>query len=681
MGLFTKKKLSRSLLFVAATFIIVYFLPRSGIQDYYYEINRPWSYSLLTAPFDIPVHLDSVRAVQVKDSIDVTFLPVFKRDTGVDRSVVDEFSECVNSDAGSVLSPSERGQLTEYVRRLFADGIVDQEVYSGIESGKLPYVRFIKGNVATNVPTSGYKSPRVAYATLDSVFSNPRYRAVIETSGLSRLLVPNVVCDTVASKRLRDELYRKAMAPVGVIQQGERIIDRGDIVTPQLYTVLKTYDGMMAEKGLGRDNGNIYPLLGQMLFVIILLAALYCYLYFFRRDMYDDFRSIVFIMLMVVGFTVLAFFMTQTFRNGLYVVPFTIIPIMMLIFFDARTGLFCHIITVMLCSITATFPLEYVFIQFIAGITAINSLKELSQRSQLIRTATLVFLAYSLSYVAVVVMLSGSVEDISLRMFGFFGINALFISFAYVLIFIFERLFGFTSMVTLVELSDINNPLLRELSEECPGTFQHSMSVSTLASDAALRVGANVQLVRAGALYHDIGKINNPAFFTENQHGVNPHDALSPVQSARVVIGHVTDGLKRAEKAKLPAVVRDFITEHHGHGKAKYFYNTYCNAHPDEEVDESQFTYPGPNPRSKETSILMMADSVEAASRSLAEHTPEAISSLVERIINAQIADGLHDDSPLSFRDVRLIKESFISRLRTMYHARISYPADPVAKK
>ncbi len=681
MKLFTKKTLSRSLLFAVSAFIIVYFLPRTNEQSYIYETNRPWNYTLLTAPFDIPVNLDSISAVQIKDSIDATFQPIFKRNTAGEQATITEYASRINSDTVSKLSSYERINLISRISQLLDEGIVDRDTYSKITSGTLPYVRFIKGNVATSVSTSQFKSPRKAYSTLDSLLNNPRYRTAMEATKLSGLLIPNILPDTVASKRFKNELYQKAMAPIGVIQQGERIIDRGDIVTPQLYTILKTYDRMKAEKGTGQTHDNIYPLIGQILFVIILLTAMYCYLYFFRRDMFDNFRSIVFIMIMVVGFTVLAYFMTNRFSNGLYLVPFTILPIMMLIFFDARTGLFCHIITVMLCSGLAVFPLEYIFIQFIAGITAINSLDELSKRSQLLRTAALVFVAYSLSYVAIVIMTSGSIDDISLKAFGFFAINALFISFAYVLIFVFERLFGFTSMVTLVELSDINNPLLRELSEECPGTFQHSMSVSTLASDAALRIGANVQLVRAGALYHDIGKINNPAFFTENQHGVNPHDALSPIQSARIVIGHITDGLKRAEKAKLPAVIRDFITQHHGHGKAKYFYNTYCNTHPDEEVDAALFTYPGPNPQTKETSILMMADSVEAASRSLAEHTPEAISQLVERIIDSQIADGLHDDSPLSFRDVKLIKESFISRLRTMYHARISYPSDPTPKK
>ena len=469
------------------------------------------------------------------------------------------------------------------------------------------------------------------------------------------------------------------MAPIGIIQNGERIIDRGEKVTPQLYTILQTYEQMLQERKANKHQ-QIYPILGQLLFVIILLSALFYYLYFMRNELFANTRAMLFIMPMVVGFVVFSVAMKNTFANGLYLVPFTIIAIMMVVFFDSRTALFCLIIETMLCSSIANVAFEFIFVQFIAGVTAIYSLKELTRRSQLIQTAFLVFTAYSLSYIAVEVISSGTISGIDLRIFGIFAINSVLISFAYILIFVFEKLFGFTSIVTLVELSDINNPLLRELSEECPGTFQHSLSVSNLAYEAAHRIGANAQLVRAGALYHDIGKITNPAFFTENQHGVNPHDALNPLQSARIVIAHVTDGLKRAEKAKLPSVIKDFISEHHGCGKAKYFYNTYCNQHPDEEVDTASFIYPGPNPKSKETSILMMADTVEAASRSLPDHTPEAIENLVNRLIDSQIADGLHNDSLLSFKDVREIKESFISRLRTMYHARISYPSDPTKK-
>ncbi|MDE7152637.1 MAG: HDIG domain-containing protein, partial [Candidatus Amulumruptor sp.] len=298
----------------------------------------------------------------------------------------------------------------------------------------------------------------------------------------------------------------------------------------------------------------------------------------------------------------------------------------------------------------------------------------LTKRSELIRAAALVFAAYAVSFVAMEIIQSGTLAHLGVRMFGYFGINAVFISFAYIFMFVLEKIFGFTSRVTLVELSDINHPLLRELSEECPGTFQHSMAVSTLATAAANRIGAKVQLVRAGALYHDIGKIANPAFFTENQHGVNPHDALDPLQSAKIVISHISEGLKRAEKAKLPAVLRDFIVQHHGRGTARYFYTTYCNSHPGEQVDPAPFTYPGPNPTTREASILMMADAVEAASRSLSDHSPEAITALVNRIIDSQVDEGLHRDSPISFRDISEIKDTFISRLGTMFHGRIPYP-------
>jgi hypothetical protein len=317
-----------------------------------------------------------------------------------------------------------------------------------------------------------------------------------------------------------------------------------------------------------------------------------------------------------------------------------------------------------------------VTIELTAGTAVIFSIKELSRRSELLRSAAIALVGYVLAYLGIELMTTGSLSTVSWRIIGFFGVNAVLVSFAYVLILIFEKLFGMVSVVTLVELSDINTTLLRQLSQECPGTFQHSMSVSNLATEAAHRIGANVQIVRAGALYHDIGKIDNPAFFTENQYGVNPHDALTPLQSAKIITRHVTDGLRRAEKEKLPGVIRDLIVQHHGCGKAKYFYNTYCMQHPDEDVDPAPFTYPGPNPQTKEASVLMMADTVEAASRSLTDHSPESIRALVNRLIDAQVTDGLHNDSPLSFRDIKEIKECFIQRLRSMYHARVSYPAD-----
>ncbi len=670
----SKYSLAKWLIFVIATLLVVYCLPKDDENHYAYQVGRPWSYSLLTAPFDIPIHLDSVSARMVKDSIDRNFEPVFKRDVALEKAMVSNYATRIASARDLEITPSERNQLLNEIKRIYEDGIVDRVTYSEIVNHTMPTVRFIHDNVAISMPTGAFMSARSAYSRLDSVFPDQRFHQAIVATRLSEMLQPNVMLDSVESTRLRNEQYQKAMAPIGVIQQGERIIDRGDIVTEQLATILRTYEEISDDRGTGTVSQRFYPVAGQIMFILLAFGALYGFLFFFRPNYYHDTRSIMLMMLLIVVFSVVTFWVVTESQRGIFLIPYTIVPIMVLIFLDSRTALFTHIVMVLICAMVATFQLEFIFMQFVAGVMAINSIKELTRRSQLVRTALLVFISYTLSFVAVEVMQTGSVEKISTTVFTYLGLNAVLISFAYILIFIFEKLFGFTSRVTLVELSDINNPLLRELSEECPGTFQHSMSVSNLASAAAQRIGANVLLVRGGALYHDIGKIKNPAFYTENQHGVNPHDALDAKQSAKIVIGHVTEGLKLAEKAKLPAVLRHFITEHHGRGKAKYFYTTYCNAHPDEEVDEAAFTYPGPNPHSRETSILMMADAVEAASRSLTDHSPEAISELVNRIIDTQIAEGLHNDSPLSFRDVKAIKDTFAQRLRTLYHSRISYP-------
>ncbi len=665
---------AKCLLFVCSVFLIIYFQPEADENHYVYEVSRPWNYPLLTAPYDIPIHLDSVSARMVKDSIDRTFDPVYTRDTGMELRVENDYARRLSNHSSNSAERKSLNLLISQLKKLYNQGIVDQATYAEIEAGRLPRVRFIVNNSAISASTSGYLSVRQAYAALDSALRQHNLQGSLTPAELAAALQPNITYDSIESQRILQQLYQKAMAPIGVIQQGERIIDQGDIVTPQLESILNTFEQLQQERSHAAVTDHFYPVLGQVLYVVILLSALYVFLAFFRPDYFANVRMMTFLMVTLTAFAFVSFIMNATVTSGLYVMPLTILPIMVLIFADSRTAMFIFLIMVLIVATAAAAPLEFVMVQFVAGVAAITSIRELSKRSHLVRTAVFIFLAYAISYVAFELLHLGTLDKLSTHMFVAFGFNALLISFAYFLIFIFEKVFGFTSRVTLVELSDINNSILRELSEECPGTFQHSMAVSNLASAAAVRIGANVQLVRAGALYHDIGKINNPAFFTENQHGVNPHDVLDPVQSARIVINHVSDGLKLADKHKLPQVIRDFISEHHGRGLAKYFYTTYCQSHPDEEVDPTPFTYPGPNPRSRETSLLMMADAVEAASRSLKDHSAQAISDLVNRIIDQQIADGLHNDSPLSFRDIKMVKEIFTQSLRTIYHSRVSYP-------
>lgn len=659
-------------MFVAAIAVVTYCVPRAGQGELVYETGRPWGAAALMAPFDIPVHMDAEKAKSLRDSVDAAFEPVMQRDLETEKIKVAEASAALGK--VKFISYHEKNAIIKALNEIYSNGIVPRETYDLISKGELPNVKFINGNEAMSMPSSLFLSPRAAYAKLDADFPSITAHTAIAEAGIASLLVPNITPDSLTSQRLLEDAYQRATAPTGVIQQGERIIDKGDIVTPRLAVILDTYQEMVKEKNFGGHSSENYPVAGQLVYVILIFFCLYGYLAIFRKDYFQSLPSVAFLLCVITVFALVAYGMHSFMRLGIYLVPFAMVPLLVHIFMDSRTAVFVNYLTVFLAAMVVALPLEFLFIQFLAGVVAVTSLHQLTRRSQLIRTAVFVFLIYCVGFAAVDIMQAGSLSPGLPKMIGCFGINAIFICFSYILMFVIERAFGFTSRVTLVELSDINNPLLRELSEECPGTFQHSMGVSNLASAAAAKIGANTQLVRTGALYHDIGKLKNPAFFTENQHGVNPHDSLDPIQSARVVTGHVREGLAMAEKAKLPQVIRDFITQHHGRGVARYFYNTYCNNHPDEQVDTAPFSYPGPNPQTPEASIVMMADAVEAASRSLKEHTPEAIRALVDKIVDSQISAGLHNDSALSFRDVKQIKNVFVQRLLTMYHSRISYP-------
>ena len=382
----------------------------------------------------------------------------------------------------------------------------------------------------------------------------------------------------------------------------------------------------------------------------------------------------IFLICFIVIYVIFAVVMFEYVPGGLYLVPFAAVPVVILIFFDARTAIFALMTTVFISVLVATYQFTFIFLELTAGICATFSIKQLSRRSQLLRTALVSFVVYSIGYIAITLFTEGKMLDMNWHVIGTFAINSVILSFTYILIVVLEKIFGFTSTVTLVELSDINNPILRRLAEEAPGTFQHSMQVSTLASEAARAIGANTQLVRTGALYHDIGKMESPIFFTENQHGVNPPAGLNPETSAQKSISHVTGGLQMASKAKLPAVIKDFIAQHHGRSLTRYFYNTAVNENPDKYIDPAKFQYPGPNPQSRETAILMMADCVEAASRSLPDYSAATINSLVDRIIDGQAAEGLFKESPISYRDVEIVKETFKKRLATIYHSRVAYP-------
>lgn len=691
------KLLSNSILSIIATVIIVYFFPHPENTHYKYEQGRPWNYAKLIAPFDIPIRPDTATMMAVRDSLDRVFVPVFTPAPDASKEVVNELM-AKWSHQDMTISPSEnlkrmRQRAVAMLQNAYKGYVIDEAYSHRVAEGSLTQVRLQKDNVVGKKQTAALTTPSLLSRYIASAINadggidadSISAEKWIEAENLEEVIRPNLAYNKATSDRLyTDELnqlnVRMGAVISGVIQQGQTIIDKGTVITPQDYTNLQTYERMIDEKVSGGNRSNLLMWLGQFLYVALIMAALMTFYKFTEPKIWNSRQGMLFVLLMITAFFLIGIGLDRYIDCGIYLVPFAIVPVLMVVFFNAPAAIITSAALIMLCGGVVSFPLEFITLQFAATMASTYSLTELAKRSQLLRTSLFVLATYVTGYLAIELMLNGSLSDMQMRMFISLTVSAALCSMAYILMVAVERSFGFVSVVTLIELTDTNNPILRELSQECPGTFQHSMAVSNLATDAAIKINANEQLVRAGALYHDIGKINNPNFFTENQRGVNPHDALPPERSAQIIIGHVTDGLARADKEGLPSVIKDFIAQHHGKGKAKYFYFTFCKQHDGEEIDESMFTYPGPNPQTREASLLMMADSVEAASRSLTEHTPQAISGLVNRIIDGQIADGLHNDSPLLFRDIDIIKAAFIKRLMTMYHSRIVYPEDPNKK-
>lgn len=681
MKLDKKTIFSRIGLLAGAIVVILLLLPHDDRQSYNYELNQPWRYQLLTADFDMPILRDSTSARHMRDSINKAFVPFVKRDAQASEVRINRFSKAV----AEQLPAAQARILTTLLEQIYNDGVVDNDLYKQIHSSTQGHLRIASENdddknSVTTIDATGMLSRPIAFKMIDSLYhvkaGIPSDKEAFDNATahlIGAALTPNIVIDSITDNKYREQEYLTVNGALGVIKKGQRIVDRGEIVTPQIFTNLNTYMEI-ANQNKQDDSSSTYFLLGQGLYILMVLSGLYVFLYIFRPSFFASFKKMLFLVSFITLFVLFSILMFEYVRNGIYFVPFAAIPVVILVFFDSRTAIFSLLVTVMLAALVAVFPFSFIVMELTAGLTAALSIHSLTKRSQLLRTALLTFFAYSVSYVITSLITEGTLAPFDWHIIGAFAINAVILSFAYFIILIVERVFGFTSTVTLVELSDISSPLLRRLAEEAPGTFQHSMQVSTLAADAARAIGANTQLVRTGALYHDIGKLDSPIFFTENQHGINPHTGLNPETSAQKIISHVTSGLALAQKEKLPEMIKNFIAEHHGKSVTRYFYNTAVNANPDGEVDKSKFTYPGPNPQSRETAILMMADSVEAASRSLTDYSPQAISNLVDRIIDTQEKDGLFDESPISFRDIRTIKDTFKKRLSTIYHSRVAYP-------
>lgn len=669
-----KNLIYKSLIFIATVSVIVYFLPNEGKFNYQFDINKPWKYGLLQASFDFPIYKNDLQVQKEQDSILADYQPYFQIDKEAEKNVLSKLREDYNKTLRHSLPGTDYVRYIERtLKALYEDGIIAGNDLKRMEEDSIIAIRLVDKNVATSRFIDQLYTVKEAYEYLLNADTAHYKKKILQQCNLNDYITPNLVYDEEKSEAAQKDLLSNISWANGFVLNGQKIIDRGEIVDEQTYNILESLRKEWEKRSDSVQEKRL-TLAGQILYVGIFLFCFMAYLELFRADYYERKGTLTLLFALIVFFPVLSSIMVEQNLSSIYVVPFAMIPIIVRVFLDSRTAFMAHVTIILLCSITLRFPHEFILLQVVAGMVAIYSLRELSQRSQLLRTALVVFISYALLYFAFELIHEDDLTKLNTRMYIYFMINGILLLFAYPLLFLLEKIFGFTSDVTLVELSNINNSLLREMSEVAPGTFQHSLQMANLAAAAANKIGGKSQLVRTGALYHDIGKMVNPAFFTENQSGVNPHKSLSYEQSAQVIISHITDGLKLAEKHNLPKVIKDFISTHHGRGLTKYFYISYKNEHPDEEVDQEKFRYPGPNPFTKEQGVLMMADSVEAASRSLPEYTEESISTLVDKIIDTQVSEGYFKECPITFKDIATVKALFKEKLKTMYHTRISYP-------
>lgn len=696
------------LIFSGGVLVILFLFPREGKFRYEFQKGKPWMHNVLVAPFNFPIYKPDEIVQSERDSLMLSFIPYFNLDSLVSTRNMEKmsmefekhwkvFTESGN-DSGTVkgigasyftlqelknIHDRYQRALNENLHWIYMRGVVidplqienlrktDQTIY--IISGtsideRLASTIFTQKNAYEYLFSKVHKLSGILESRIPE---GNRFSEMLE---LADFIEANLFYDEVSSGHMKEKLLEGLSVTQGMVQAGEKIIALGEVVTEDKMLLLQSLKREF-ETNPNIERNYYLIILGQITIVIFAFVILYLFLIHFRREVLDSPRKTFFIVMLVVVMAILAKWTLSNERISLYVVPFVILPIIIKTFYERRIALFVHIIAILLVGFQAPNSFEFVFMNVITGAVAIFTLRSNYRRGFLFGSAVLTFLSYSLVYSAISLMQEGRFENINLINYAWFGGNALLVLTSYPLIFLFEKAFGFVSDATLVELADTNQPLLRRLAEVAPGTFQHSLQVANLCEEAAIKVKANPLLVRTGALYHDIGKTDDPMYFIENLNsGFNPHNSMSFEQSAEKIITHVIRGVEIAQKAKLPSIIIDFIRTHHGTTTVLYFYRSYLREYPGAEKDISKFTYPGPCPFTKETAILMMADSIEAASRSMKKIDIDTINSLVDGIISRQFTDLQFENVDLTFRDIEEIKKAFKRKLINIYHPRIEYP-------
>ena len=668
-----QRRLTYAVAYVLTVVCVYFMLPANSEMDQYYEVGKPWTYDAKIAPMDFPIYKTEERLQAERDSIQCLLMPYMNVDTAGFSSSL-RIIEAYKNHGGDDRNAYEI--LQENMLYIYRQGIISIDDKNWMQKMSIENVILISDdNTVVERSLDELFTPREACIYVEQALVEGKVSAnLIKDIRVSKFISSNLVLNDDKTEMARRELANSVMLTSGMVQEGEKIVDKGEVVTEDIDQMLQSLKRVSQED---RDFKKIsfWTVFGDVILIMGFYALFWHYLMFFRPKIFRSARESLFLVLSSVITVALLSICIRFFDFSEYLVPFAILPLLVRVFFDSRTALYIHWVTIMVSSLFVSNPAEFLIIQALVGMVAIISLKDITARSQLVRSASIIFGVYILSYLALRFSVGTNIEDVNYWMIGVFFINSVSIFLTFGIIFVVEKLFGFLSDISLLELSNVNNQLFRDFAVKCPGTCQHVMQVSNLAENVARAVGANPMLAKAGAMYHDIGKMSNPMCFTENQAGgINPTASLEYTQAAGLIINHVSEGVRLAKKHHLPYQIIEFILMHHGTSKTRYFYNSYVNEHPGEAVPVEKFQYPGPIPRTKETVIVMMSDAIEAASRSLKEYNEESISKLVDGIVASQMAENQYDDAPITMRDINLAKKILKEELLNIYHGRISYP-------
>lgn len=653
-------------LYFASIALIVFFFPKGGKFKYEFQKGKPWQYENLYAPIDFSIKKTPEEIAQEQLSIRNNKTDYYT----YDAAVVDNAKEEVAKSFSTLFSSQQRSGLLHLAEEVL-DDIYDVGVFQDVPQSKSVVV--VKNNEALPVGSNSYLDVEAAKQRVSEIFSKSNLiGANSAVASVQKHIRPNLVYDRALTESALDDELSKISYTRGEVLQGRLIIAKGEIVEAENFKVLNSLKDEY-ESELWSGNNYYFILLGYIVLVALVLIMLFLFLKRYRNDIFKNNNKVTFIFFNILIMVLATTMMVKNYENYVYMVPLCILPLVLKNFFDARLGLFVHVLTVLILGFVVPNSFEYIFLQTIAGIVTILTASELYKRANLFISVGQITLIYIIGYFAFHAIHEGNLENIEWVLFGVFVLNGLLTLFAQPLIYMFEKAFGLISDVSLLELSDTNSRLLKELSDKAPGTFHHSLQVANLAEAAANEIGANAMLVRVGALYHDVGKMEHPTYFTENQiTNVNPHDDLPPKESAKIIIDHVINGIEIARKNNIPDRVIDFIRTHHGTTLVYYFFKRQQEL--EKDLDENDFKYPGPIPFSKETAILMMSDAVEAASKSLKNPTFTIIDEFVEKIVKGQMQADQFLNADITLKEIEMVKKVLKQKLTNIYHLRVEYP-------